>query len=69
MKFSHALMCALALSLAFPSVSDATGVKWHAKRLGRTFGKAIRFGFALPLLKIKAGLLLAPIAVPVAIGK
>lgn len=69
MKFSHALICALAISMALPNCSNAIGVRWHATQLGRKVGKAVRFGFALPLLKIKAGLLLAPIAVPIAIGK
>lgn len=69
MQISHALIIALAIGMALPNTSNATGVRWHATRLGRNIGKSFRLGLALPLLKIKAGLLLAPIAIPIAIGK
>lgn len=69
MKFSHSFIVFLAISMAFTPSIEAVGVRWHATRLGRIVGKSARTVFGLPLLKIKAGLLLAPIALPIAAAK
>ena len=65
----HYFLVFLVMSLMYPHSIHGLAIKSTAKKLGMTVGKAARFGFALPLLKIKKAIILAPLALPLAVGK